>query len=324
MLGEWFNVLAVGFDTYHFGLKIVFSGINEKTVLKFLGIDQKKGKISHNILSPLHKFLYNIERRFTLPRNSKRSEVSLRDATLIYCMANHIKINFPSLMISYLSDRIEKGSFVGYGGLMTWIFKKFGVPLDGLQFPMGPNMKIGAKCLHNLHLKLNDEGILLHAVEEAVYIKSEEEKVEEPREQLIEEDKEVKEEKEQEPVPTATTETTETWEQGEAASKGESEDKGEAMEDDDYHILGSDSSDEEIVIAMRSRLVQYRGKVGVWLLNVRLLWMMTSPLTTSLSLQHMYLPLPSQPHHHHLKFHHQNHHLYSLHQHHFQHTLHQV
>ena len=84
MLGEWFNVPAVGFDTYHVGSKIVFSGINKKTVLKFLGIEQKKGKISHNILSLLHKLLYNIARRFILPRNSKRSEVSLRDATLIY------------------------------------------------------------------------------------------------------------------------------------------------------------------------------------------------------------------------------------------------
>ena len=29
MLGEWFNVPAVGFDTYYVGSKIVFSGINE-------------------------------------------------------------------------------------------------------------------------------------------------------------------------------------------------------------------------------------------------------------------------------------------------------
>ena len=190
MLGEWFNVPAVGFDTYHVGSEIVFSGINERTIQKFLGIDQKKGKISHNILSPLHKLLYNIARQFILPRNSKHTEVSLRDATLIYCMANHIKINFPSLMISHLSDCIEKGSFVGYGGLMTWIFKKFGVPLDALQFPMGPSTNICAKCLQNLHLKLNDEGILVHAVEEVVEVDSEEEKVEEEKEKLVKEEKE--------------------------------------------------------------------------------------------------------------------------------------
>ncbi|XP_057528336.1 uncharacterized protein LOC130807204 [Amaranthus tricolor] len=200
MLGEWFNVSAVGFDTYHVGSKIVFFGINERTVLKFLGIDQKKGKISHNILSPLHKLLYNIARRFILPQNSKQSE----------------------------------GSFVGYGGLLTWMFKKFGVPLDGLQFPMGPNMKIGAKCLHNLHLKLNDEEILVHAVEEVNDVESEEEKVEEVKEQLVEE------EKDQESVPTATTETAETREKGEAASKRESKEKGDAMEDNDDYTLSSD------------------------------------------------------------------------------------
>ena len=132
MLGEWFGVPTVGLDTYYVGFKIVFSGINEKTVLKFLGINEKKGRISHNSLSPLHKLLYNIARQFILPRNSKWNEVNLRDATLIYCLANHIKINFPSLMISHLPDCIEKKYLVGYGGLLTWIFRKFGVPLDGL------------------------------------------------------------------------------------------------------------------------------------------------------------------------------------------------
>ena len=81
MLREWFGVPAVGFDTYHIGSKFFFSGINEKTGLNFLGIHEKKGKISHNVLSPLHKLLYNIARRFILPRNSKRSKVNLRDAT---------------------------------------------------------------------------------------------------------------------------------------------------------------------------------------------------------------------------------------------------
>ena len=90
ILGEWFGVLAIGFDTYYVGSKIVFSGINEKTMLKFLGINEKKGRISHNTLSPLHKLLYNISRCFILLRNSKRSEINLRDATLIYCLANHI------------------------------------------------------------------------------------------------------------------------------------------------------------------------------------------------------------------------------------------
>ena len=41
MLEEWFEVPAVGCDTYHVGTKVVFSGFNEKTVLKFLGINRK-------------------------------------------------------------------------------------------------------------------------------------------------------------------------------------------------------------------------------------------------------------------------------------------
>ena len=210
MWGEWFGVPAVGFDTYHVGSKIVFSGINKKTVLKFLGIHEKKGIISHNILSPLHKLLYNIARRFILPRNSKRSEVNLRDATLIYCLANHIKINFLSLMISHLSDCIEKKYLVGYGGLLTWIFKKFGVPLDGLHFPMSSNNKIGAKCLKNLHLKLNDNGILEDANEQVNVVDSDKEeeaqKYEEERKKKVEE---VLDKEDQEPVPSATVERAE-------------------------------------------------------------------------------------------------------------------
>ena len=114
-----------------------------------------------------------------LPRNSKHSEVNLRDATLIYCLANHIKINFPSLMISHLSDCLEKKFMVGYGGLFTWIFKKFGVPMDSLQFLMSSNNKIGAKCLNNLHLKLSNKGILEEATIKDVENKDSDEEKEE-------------------------------------------------------------------------------------------------------------------------------------------------
>ena len=140
---------ATCFDVYYVRSKIVFSGIDEKNVWKFLRINEKRGKFSHNVMSPLHKLLYNIARTFILPRNSKRSEVNLQDATLIYCMANNIKINFPSLMISHLSDCVAKKCMVGYEGLLSWIFRKFGVPLEGLNFHMSPNNKIRAKCLNN-------------------------------------------------------------------------------------------------------------------------------------------------------------------------------
>ena len=132
ILCEWFGVLAIGFDTYYVGSKIVYSKINEKALLKVLGIHEKKGRISQNTLSRLHKLLYNIARRFILPRNSKHSKVNLRDVTLIYCLANHIKINFHLLMISQLFDCTKKKYMVRYGGLLTWMFRKFGVPLERL------------------------------------------------------------------------------------------------------------------------------------------------------------------------------------------------
>ena len=43
---------------------------------------------------------------------------------------------------------------------------------------MSPNNKIGAKCLNNLHLKLNDKGILEDAIEEVEIIDSEKDEVE--------------------------------------------------------------------------------------------------------------------------------------------------
>ena len=69
-------------------------------------------------------------------------------------------------MISHLSDCISKRCMVGYGGLLSWVFGKFDIPLVGLNFLMGPNNKIGAKCLSNLHLKLNENGILKNVCEQ--------------------------------------------------------------------------------------------------------------------------------------------------------------
>ena len=268
MLGEWFGVLAVGFDTYYVGSKIVFSGINEKTVLKFLGIHEKKGRISHNTLSPLHKLIYNMARRFILPRNSKRSEVNLRDATLIYCLANHIKINFPSLMISHFSDCIEKKYMVGYGGLLTWIFKNFEVPLERLQFPMSSNNKICAKCLTDLHLRLSDKEIL-----EAASTEDEEEEGsvggdQEKQEEKEKEKEDQKADKEDQRTLLTNTheevevgslgaqeEVQEQGEQEEALSEGEAskEEEGDKLDDND-----DSSSDEEARMPMKKPVVTPR------------------------------------------------------------------
>ena len=64
------------------------------------------------------------------------------------------------MKVSHLADSIEKKSMVIYGGLLTWIFRKFGVPVDGLHFRMSVNDKIWAKCLTNLLLKSTSNGTL--------------------------------------------------------------------------------------------------------------------------------------------------------------------
>lgn len=117
-------------------------------------------------------------------------------------------------MISHLCDCIEKKYMIDYGGLLTWIFEKCGVPLEGLHFPLSSNNKIGVECLTNLHLKLTDKITL-----EAASIGDKTDYVEE--ESSIEGEKEKdgrKEEKrDQELVPT------DIHEEEEVVSKGEQE-----------------------------------------------------------------------------------------------------
>ena len=67
---------------------------------------------------------------------------------------------------------------------------------------MSANYKIGAKCLNNLHLKLNDNGILEDVEEDVEYVSSGE--VQEEEETEV--DGEDLEEENQETIPTATTE----------------------------------------------------------------------------------------------------------------------
>ncbi|XP_057526436.1 uncharacterized protein LOC130805673 [Amaranthus tricolor] len=140
-----------------------------------------------------------------------------------------------------------------------WIFRKFGVPLDGLHFPMSPNNKIGAKCLNNFHLKLNDNGVLEDANEQVDIVDSDkEQKAQKNEEGREEKEEEELEKKDQEPVPSATTERVEACslgEQGEALSKGEAEEQGEDVEDENDDI---DDSDEEIQLPVQKKPVTPR------------------------------------------------------------------
>ena len=81
---------------------------------------------------------------------------------------------------------------------------KFGVPLEGLNFPMGPNNKIGAKYFNNLHLKLNENGILENVTEQIDVHSDDKEETNKTDEGKKDQEEEVSDKEEQEPVPSAT------------------------------------------------------------------------------------------------------------------------
>ena len=86
--------------------------------------------------------------------------------------------------------------------------------MEGLQFPISSNNKIGVKYLTNLHLKLTDKGI-----SEAISIVDVEEEASVEGEQKKEEEKEKEDKKEeeedQEPVPTDVNKEEEVGSKGE-------------------------------------------------------------------------------------------------------------
>lgn len=85
--------------------------------------------LHQNDLNPFHKLLFQLTWRFVLPRDSKRTQASLMDLSIMYCLAKKIKINFPSLMIIHLTHCITHKNRVGYGSLLTYIFRKCKVKL---------------------------------------------------------------------------------------------------------------------------------------------------------------------------------------------------
>ena len=126
-------------------------------------------------------------------------------------------------MISHVSECISKVCVIGYGGLLTWIFRKLGVPLEGQNFPMSPNNMIGAKCLSNLHLKLNENGTLENVTEQINVQSDNKVETNKVEEEMEEQEKEGSEEEEQELVPSAIekAEGCSDREHVEVTSKGE-------------------------------------------------------------------------------------------------------
>ena len=110
---------------------------------------------------------------------------------------------------------------------------------------MSSNNKIGAKCLNNLHLKLNDNGILENANEEVEVVESEKDE---------EKKKNENENEVQETVPNTTDKEGEAGsqrEQGEAVREEETE--GEALDKDE--VDADNDSDEEVQMPIKNKPV---------------------------------------------------------------------
>ena len=141
---------------------------------------------------------------------------------------------------------------VGYGGLLTSMFRKFGVPLEGLHFLMGPNNKIGAKCLNNFHLKLNDNGILENVTEQIDAHLDKEEDTKNDDEEKKEQEEKVFDKEDQETVPSATekAEGGSEREQEEVPSKEEAVNEDEAVEKEKEE---NDVSNEEVSVPVKKQ-----------------------------------------------------------------------
>ncbi|KAL2932613.1 ATP synthase subunit beta mitochondrial [Bienertia sinuspersici] len=152
------NVPNEGYDNYFKGkynLKIGKVGKDE--ILTELGGKKGVNKIDHNSLSPLGKLLFNVVRRTVFPRTQKRGEASLLDCAVIYCLMFNVQINFPSLMISHMDRTVPSDLKVGYGTLLTKIFKSFKVPLEGYgKVGMKKEQYIQGSTLNGLNLGVLD------------------------------------------------------------------------------------------------------------------------------------------------------------------------
>ena len=167
----------------------------------------------------------------------------------------------------------------GYGGLLSWIFRKFGVPLKGLNFPMGPNNKIGAKCFNNLHLKLNENGILENVTEQIDDHFEKEEETNKAAEEKKEQEEEMFDKEDQEPALSAT-EKAEGWserKQEEVPNKGEDVKEDEAVKKNKEE---NDVSNEKVSVPdkkqpsstpKKSRMLASKGKRSAAILDDHML-----------------------------------------------------
>ena len=181
-LANLFEIPCDGYDNYFKGkYNLKIGKIGKDEILLSLGGEKGISTIDHNSLSPINKLLFNLVRRTILARTQKRSEANLLDCAVIYCLTNRIKVNFPSLMISHLDHTVPSGYKVGYGTLLTKIFKSFQVPLEQYgKLALRKEQYIQGSTLHSLNLGVLNGKTLLYTeilrMEEEKKKKEEEEK----------------------------------------------------------------------------------------------------------------------------------------------------
>lgn len=156
ILGGWFDVPHEGFNIYIKGKQeVTIEGASRADIMTFFGQPPTSYSLHQTELSPLHKLLLHLVWRFLIPRDSKRTQASLLDLSIIYCLIHNFKINFPSLMISHLTHCITNKNKIGYGALITHIFKKSKLKLPSTpSFNLEPENYLTKTTLSRLSLKV--------------------------------------------------------------------------------------------------------------------------------------------------------------------------
>lgn len=137
-ISELFDVSNEGYKDYIKGReKLNDNGASNATILGYFGGSATYKSLAQKYLPPFHILLFQLVWCFILPITSKRTQASLMDLSLMFCMAKNIKINSPSLRISHLSYYISHNNKIGYGNLVSTILKNCQVKL-----PSSPSFEL--------------------------------------------------------------------------------------------------------------------------------------------------------------------------------------
>ena len=148
-----------GFETYFKGpVNMKVMGYTKTEIIKAVGGKKGVNVMNHNDLTPLNKLLFNLVKKFVVPRTQKKNELSFLDMTIVFCMSKKLKINFPSLMMQHLEHTVPRGYKVGYGAILASVFESLGVELVDYYgyIPEKPENVINEETLRGLSLGVVD------------------------------------------------------------------------------------------------------------------------------------------------------------------------